>query len=24
MTWIGDNLSLIWQQLSEHIYLAIL
>jgi osmoprotectant transport system permease protein len=24
MTWIGDNLSLIWDQLSEHIYLAIL
>ncbi|GAA3596323.1 ABC transporter permease [Kribbella ginsengisoli] len=24
MTWIGDNLSLIWEQLSEHIYLAIL
>ena len=24
MTWIGDNLSLIWDQLSEHVYLAIL
>jgi osmoprotectant transport system permease protein len=24
MTWIGDNLALIWDQLSEHIYLAIL
>ena len=24
MTWIGDNLSLIWEQLSEHLYLAIL
>src|SRR3954462_11549092 len=24
MTWIGDNLALIWAQLSEHIYLAIL
>lgn len=24
MTWIGDNLGLIWDQLSEHIYLAIL
>ena len=24
MSWIGDNLSLIWDQLSEHIYLAIL
>ncbi|HZX02018.1 ABC transporter permease [Kribbella sp.] len=24
MTWIGDNLGLIWQQLWEHIYLAII
>lgn len=24
MTWVGDNLGLIWDQLSEHIYLAIL
>lgn len=24
MTWVGDNLALIWDQLSEHIYLAIL
>lgn len=24
MTWIGDNLGLIWDQLSEHTYLAIL
>ncbi|NEA36041.1 ABC transporter permease [Streptomyces sp. SID13031] len=24
MTWVGDNLSLIWEQLSEHLYLAIL
>lgn len=24
MTWIGDNLGLIWEQLSEHLYLAIL
>jgi osmoprotectant transport system permease protein len=24
MSWIGDNLGLIWDQLSEHIYLAIL
>jgi osmoprotectant transport system permease protein len=24
MTWIGDNVALIWAQLSEHIYLAIL
>jgi osmoprotectant transport system permease protein len=24
MTWIGDNLALIWDQLSEHLYLAIL
>ncbi|GAA1553819.1 ABC transporter permease subunit [Kribbella sancticallisti] len=23
MTWVGDNLGLIWDQLSEHIYLAI-
>ena len=23
MTWIGDNLGLIWDQLSEHLYLAI-
>ncbi len=24
MSWIGDNLGLIWDQLSEHLYLAIL
>ncbi|GAA2818604.1 ABC transporter permease [Kribbella solani] len=24
MTWIGDNLGLIWEQLREHLYLAIL
>jgi osmoprotectant transport system permease protein len=24
MTWVGDNLGLIWDQLSEHLYLAIL
>ncbi|MER7250982.1 ABC transporter permease [Kribbella sp. NPDC000426] len=24
MTWIGDNLGLIWEQLREHIYLAII
>ena len=24
MTWVSDNLGLIWEQLREHVYLAIL